>query len=45
MRAEGDPPLPRRLGFEHREEAERFLAALRERFARFGLALHPGKRG
>jgi group II intron reverse transcriptase/maturase len=31
------------LGFERREEAERFLAELRERFARFGLALHPEK--
>ena len=30
-------------GFEHREEAERFLAELRERFARFGLTLHPDK--
>jgi RNA-directed DNA polymerase len=31
------------LGFQHRQDAERFLAALRERFARFGLALHPDK--
>jgi group II intron reverse transcriptase/maturase len=31
------------VGFEHREEAERFLAELRDRFARFGLALHPEK--
>jgi RNA-directed DNA polymerase len=31
------------VGFEHREEADRFLAALRERFARFGLTLHPDK--
>ena len=31
------------LGFQHRAEAERFLAALRERFARFGLELHPEK--
>jgi RNA-directed DNA polymerase len=31
------------VGFEHREEAERFLAELRERFAEFGLALHPDK--
>ncbi len=31
------------VGFEHREEAERFLNELRERFARFGLTLHPDK--
>lgn len=31
------------VGFEHREEAARFLADLRERFTRFGLALHPDK--
>ena len=31
------------LGFQHREDAERFLTALRERFAQFGLALHPDK--
>ncbi|HUP00194.1 MAG TPA: group II intron reverse transcriptase/maturase [Gemmatimonadota bacterium] len=31
------------VGFEHREEAERFLTELRERFARFGLQLHPDK--
>jgi RNA-directed DNA polymerase len=31
------------VAFEHREEAERFLAELRERFTRFGLALHPDK--
>jgi group II intron reverse transcriptase/maturase len=31
------------VGFEHREEAEQFLAELRERFARFGLTLHPDK--
>jgi RNA-directed DNA polymerase len=31
------------VGFEHRQEAERFLADLRERFAKFGLALHPDK--
>jgi RNA-directed DNA polymerase len=30
-------------GFEHREDAERFLADLRERFARFGLELAPEK--
>ena len=31
------------VGFEHREEAEGFLAALRARFAQFGLTLHPEK--
>jgi group II intron reverse transcriptase/maturase len=31
------------VGFQHRAEAERFLAELRERFARFGLELHPEK--
>ena len=30
-------------GFEHREDAERFLADLRERLAQFGLELHPEK--
>jgi RNA-directed DNA polymerase len=30
-------------GFEHRSDAERFLAELRERFARFHLELHPDK--
>ena len=29
--------------FQHRYEAEQFLTALRERFARFGLELHPDK--
>jgi len=31
------------VGFEHRVEAERFLQELRERFAYFGLELHPEK--
>jgi len=31
------------MGFQHRHEAERFLNDLRERFAAFGLALHPDK--
>jgi hypothetical protein len=31
------------VGFEHERDAEAFLAALRERFARFGLELHPDK--
>ena len=31
------------MGFQHRHEAERFLKDLRERFAKFGLALHPDK--
>ena len=30
-------------GFEHRDDAERFLADLRDRFAEFGLELHPEK--
>jgi RNA-directed DNA polymerase len=30
-------------GFEHRHEAERFLAELRERFAKFGLEMHAEK--
>ena len=31
------------LGFEHRRDAERFLAAWKERLAAFGLELHPDK--
>lgn len=31
------------VGFEHRHEAEQFLVALKQRFARFGLELHPEK--
>ena len=31
------------VGFEHRDDAERFLAELRDRFAQFGLELHPDK--
>jgi len=31
------------VGFQQRAEAEQFLAALRERFAKFGLELHPDK--
>lgn len=31
------------LGFQHREEAERFLEELRERMQKFGLELHPEK--
>ncbi len=31
------------LGFQHEEEAKRFLEAMRERFATFGLTLHPEK--
>jgi group II intron reverse transcriptase/maturase len=30
-------------GFEHQADAQRFLADLRKRFAKFGLELHPGK--
>src|SRR5690349_16919765 len=31
------------VGFEQEQDARRFLAELRERFARFGLELHPDK--
>src|SRR6202140_1402383 len=31
------------LGFQHREEAEKFLADLQERVRKFGLELHPEK--
>jgi RNA-directed DNA polymerase len=31
------------VGFEHREDGERFWADLRERFTKFGLELHAGK--
>ena len=31
------------VGFQHRDEAEQFLVELRERFAKFGLELHPDK--
>jgi RNA-directed DNA polymerase len=31
------------VGFEQEEDAQQFLAELRERFARFGLELHPDK--
>lgn len=47
-RARGDVVVVRfaddfAVGFEHREDAERFLAELRGRFAQFGLELHPDK--
>jgi RNA-directed DNA polymerase len=31
------------IGFEHQQDAQRFLIKLRERFAKFGLELHPDK--
>jgi group II intron reverse transcriptase/maturase len=31
------------MGFQHRDEAQQFLSELRERFALFGLELHPEK--
>jgi group II intron reverse transcriptase/maturase len=31
------------VGFEHRREAEQFLVELKQRFAQFGLELHPEK--
>jgi RNA-directed DNA polymerase len=47
-RAQGDMIVVRYaddfiVGFQHRAEAEQFLAALRERFAKFALELHPEK--
>lgn len=31
------------VGFQHREDADKFLSELRDRFATFGLELHPDK--
>jgi hypothetical protein len=47
-RADGDVIITRYaddfvVGFEHEQEARQFLAELRERFAKFGLVLHPDK--
>ncbi len=47
-RAEGDVMVVRYaddfvVGFQYREEAERFMIELRERLAKFGLELHPDK--
>ncbi|MBV9729004.1 MAG: RNA-directed DNA polymerase, partial [Pseudonocardiales bacterium] len=47
-RAHGDIVIVRfaddfTMGFEHERDARRFLAELRERFAKFGLELHPDK--
>jgi len=47
-RAEGDVIVVRYaddfiVGFQYRHDAEKFLTDLRERFQRFGLALHPDK--
>ena len=48
QRARGDLIITRYaddfvVGFQHREDADRFLAALRRRLAQFGLELHPEK--
>ena len=37
------PPTLLVVGFEYEDDARRFLADLRERFAKFGLELHPDK--
>lgn len=47
-RSEGDVVVVRYaddfiVGFQHREQAERFVVELRERLAKFSLALHPDK--
>jgi RNA-directed DNA polymerase len=47
-RAEGDVIISRYaddfvVGFEHEQEARQFLTELRDRFAQFGLELHPSK--
>ena len=31
------------VGFQHKRDAERFLDAIKDRFGRFDLDLHPGK--
>lgn len=48
QRARGDVIVTRYaddfvVGFQHRGDAEQFLAALRQRLAKFGLELHPEK--
>lgn len=48
QRARGDVIITRYaddfvVGFQHREDAERYLAALRHRMAQYGLELHPEK--
>lgn len=47
-RAQGDVIIVRyaddiALGFQHRDDAQRFLTELCQRFAKFGLELHPDK--
>ncbi len=47
-RADGDVVVVRYVddfivGFQHRSDAERFLAELKERFQKFGLEVHPEK--
>jgi RNA-directed DNA polymerase len=37
------PPTLLIVGFEYQKDAQRFLADLRERLAKFGLELHPDK--
>ena len=37
------PPTLLVVGFQYRDDAEEFQSALRERFAKFSLELHPDK--